>query len=123
MVFAIGLLLGIVIAAGADGAYMLVVSKPAIPEAAWDTTKIVCVARTETGFFVRNDSGKDYRLADAHQFVLMQSTAAGLVTSDTTIRLPIFIPAGETAEIGVDGMPAGQLALFDLGRRCKVTLK
>jgi hypothetical protein len=120
-VFAVGLLLGILVTAAADGAYTVLTSKPSAP--GWNSTILTCTGRTGTGFFVRNNGVKDYRLADAREYTLMQSTGAGLVASDAKVHLPVFIPQGETAEIGMDGMPAGAIALFDLGRRCKVTLK
>jgi hypothetical protein len=118
--FLLGCLVGIAVTAGADGMYIKL-SRMSAPE--WNTSLLVCMARSETGYSVRNSGPNDYHLTDAREFILMQVTTLGLVASDVKLRLPVFIPQGEVAEILVNPLPGGAIVLFDLGRRYKVTLK
>ncbi len=91
----------------------------------WTSDNLECTAsRPITGgevFFVRN-SGPDYRLSLPGQFTLMQRTGQGLQGTSAEIRLPVFLPAGETTALILQGSP-GDYVVFDSTRRLKLELK
>jgi len=88
----------------------------------WRTDQLVFKSADNGRYFIENRTRADVWFRDPRELVIMQATPAGLVLSDKTPTLPVYLPSGETAAIVLpDG--GGQYILFDLAQRRKIALE
>jgi hypothetical protein len=83
---------------------------------------LVCVGLANGRYFIKNQTGQDYRLEPADA-TLFERGELGLMPTAAKLAGPVFIPAGESGAVTIEPLPKGGLVLFDIRHGFKVELK